>query len=319
VEGSNAGQIARSQDNPEQLAKEWLLRLIERTPLPEVGELPVSWIVKEAPPLIADIVAAMADPSTGAGRELEPDERERAEKLRKLRDGPAAAEQIPRDLAALQALLVETIRREIPERRPGDFAQAVERLAEVFGTIQGAVARLLVEERSGGASADALTGLPGPAQLDEWMRILIASQKRYEHGFALALIDIDGLAQVNDAYGRTAGDRMVTAVANVVSRQIRATDQAFRLEQDELAVLAPHQQASGLVTMAERVAELIEGSQAAEGPQIAIAAGVVACPADGDTVERLLESATEATYAAKAAGNPVATGPNSEPAPVQDS
>ena len=211
------------------------------------------------------------------------------------------------------------MRREIPERRPGDFAQAVERLAEVFGTIQGAVARLLVEERSGGASADALTGLPGPAQLDEWMRILIASQKRYEHGFALALIDIDGLAQVNDAYGRTAGDRMVTAVANVVSRQIRATDQAFRLEQDELAVLAPHQQASGLVTMAERVAELIEGSQAAEGPQIAIAAGVVGCPADGDTVERLLESATEATYAAKAAGNPVATGPNSEPAPVQDS
>ena len=72
-------------------------------------------------------------------------------------------------------------------------------------------------------------------------------------------------------------------------------------------MLAPHQQASGLVTMAERVAELVEGSQAAEGPQIAIAAGVVGCPADGDTVERLLESATEATYAAKAAGNPVAT------------
>jgi len=317
VEGSKEGQIARSQDNPEQLAKEWLLRLIERTPLPEVGELPVSWIVKEAPPLIADIVAAMGDPASE--RELEPAERERAEKLRKLRDGPDAAEQIPRDLAALQALLVETLRREIPERRAGDFAQAVERLAEVFGTIQGAVARLLVDERSGAASADSLTGLPGPAQLDEWMRILIASQKRYEHGFALALIDIDGLAQVNDAYGRAAGDRMVTAVANVVSRQIRASDQAFRLEQDELAVLAPHQQASGLVTMAERVAELVEGSQAAEGPQIAIAAGVVGCPADGDTVERLLESATEATYAAKAAGNPVATGPNSEPSPVQDS
>lgn len=317
MEGSKEGQIARSQDNPEQLAKEWLLRLIERTPLPEVGELPVSWIVKEAPPLIADIVAAMGDPASE--RELEPAERERAEKLRKLRDGPDAAEQIPRDLAALQALLVETLRREIPERRAGDFAQAVERLAEVFGTIQGAVARLLVDERSGAASADSLTGLPGPAQLDEWMRILIASQKRYEHGFALALIDIDGLAQVNDAYGRAAGDRMVTAVANVVSRQIRASDQAFRLEQDELAVLAPHQQASGLVTMAERVAELVEGSQAAEGPQIAIAAGVVGCPADGDTVERLLESATEATYAAKAAGNPVATGPNSEPSPVQDS
>lgn len=319
MEGSQGGQIARSKPEREQLAKEWLLRLIERTPLPEVGDLPVSLIAAEAPPLIADIVAALAEPSTAAERELEPDERRRAAMLGNLREGPDASEQIPRDLAVLQTLLVESIRREIPERNPGDFARAVERLAEVFGTIQGALTRSLVEERGGVAAADPLTGLPGPSQLEEWMRILLANQKRYEHGFALALIDIDGLARVNEAYGRGAGDGMVTAVANVISRQIRATDQAFRLEQDEFAVLAPHQDASGLVTMAERVAGLIEGSQAAEGPQIGIAAGVVGCPADGDTVERLLESATEATYAAQASGQPVATGPNTAPSTVQDS
>ena len=317
MDGSHGGQIARSRK--EQLAKEWLLRLIERTPLPEVGELPVSWIVKEAPPLIADILDAMGDPTGAVEGELEPAERERAARLRSLREGPGAAEQIPRDLAALQALLIESLRREIPERHHGDFALAVERLAQVFGTIQGAVTRSLVEERAGGAAGDPLTGLPGPAQLEEWMRILLANQKRYDHGFALALIDIDGLGRVNEAYGRSAGNRTVSAVANVISRQVRATDQAFRLEQDEFAVLAPHQEAAGLVTMAQRIAGLVDGSQAAEGPQISIAAGVVGCPADGDTIERLLESATEATYAAKASGEPVAIGPNSEPAPVQDS
>jgi diguanylate cyclase (GGDEF)-like protein len=319
VEGSHGGQIARSPKEQEQLAKEWLLRLIERTPLPEVGDLPVSWITSEAPALIADIIAALTDPSVATERELEPAERQRAAMLRSLREGPGASEQIPRDLAVLQALLVETIRREIPERSPGDFARAVERLAEVFGTIQGAVTRSLVEERGGAAASDPLTGLPGPPQLEEWMRILLANQKRYDHGFALALVDIDGLARVNDAYGRSAGNRMVTAVAGVISRQVRATDQAFRLEQDEFAILAPHQEAAGMVPMAERIAGLVEGSQAAEGPQIAIAAGVVGCPADGDTVERLLESATEATYAAKASGQPVAMGPNSSAAPVQDS
>jgi diguanylate cyclase (GGDEF)-like protein len=321
VEGSQRGQIARSKPEQEQLAKEWLLRLIERTPLPEVGELPVSWIVAEAPPLIADIVGALSDPARPLGEELSADERRRATLLGKLREGSDAAEQIPRDLAVLQMLLVESLRREIPERDVGDFTRAVERLVEVFGTIQGAVTRSLVDERGGTTASDPLTGLPGPLQLEEWMQILLANQKRYEHGFALALVNIDGLARVNEAYGRKTGDRMITAVANAISRQIRATDQAFRLDQDEFAVLAPHQEAAGLVTMATRVAELIEGSQAAEGPQIGIAAGVVGCPEDGDTVERLLEGATEAIYAAKASGEAVATasGPSGAPEPVQDS
>jgi diguanylate cyclase (GGDEF)-like protein len=294
------------------------MRMIERTPLPEVGELPVSWVAAEAPPLISDIVAALAAPATATERELEPGARERAGRLTRLREGDDAPEQIPRDLAALQALLVENVRREIPERRSGDFSRAVERLAEVFGEVQGAVTRALVEERSGGAATDPLTGLPGAVQLEEWMRVLLANQRRYGHGFALALIDIDGLARINEAYGRSAGDRMVTAIAGLLRRQVRATDPAFRLEEDEFAVLAPHQDAPGLAPMAERIATLIAESQAADGPRIAIAAGIVGCPADGDTVAGLLEGATEATYAAKAAGRAVALSPSGSSAPLQD-
>jgi diguanylate cyclase (GGDEF)-like protein len=302
----------------EQLAKEWLLRMIERTPLGDVGEIPMDWIAEQAPPLIADILAALADPLAAPDRPLEPEERERAAKLAALRDGPGAAEQIPRDLAALQALLVETIRREIPERRPGDFARAVERLAEVFGSIQGAVASTLVDERTGGARADGLTGLPGPAQLDEWLRILLAEQRRYEHGFALALVDIDGLAKINEAYGREAGDRLLTAVAGVIRRQIRSVDQAFRGEGGEFLILCPHQDAAGLVPMAERIATLVASSQLAEGPRIAVAVGVVACPDDGEEAETLIEAAQQATYGAKAAGRRVGTGPNGPEPILQD-
>ena len=62
--------------------------------------------------------------------------------------------------------------------------------------------------------------------------------------------------------------------------------------------------------MATRIANLIADSQTADGPRIAIAAGVVGCPADGLGAERLLESATEADYAAKASGAAVARSPN---------
>jgi diguanylate cyclase (GGDEF)-like protein len=318
VDTPTRAQIARTPREREQLAKDWLLRMIERTPLPEVGDLPVSWIVAEAPPLIADIIAALTDPAAALDRELEPAERERAAQLARLRDGPGAPEQIPRDLAALQALLVETIRREIPERRPGDFAQAVERLAEVFGSIQGAVASSLVAERSGGARVDELTGLPGPVQLDEWLRILLAEQRRYGHGFSVMLVDVDGLGLINEAYGRESGDRLLTAVAGVIRRQIRGVDQAFRLPGSEFCVLCPHQDATSLVSMAERMASLVEGSQAAEGPRIAVAIGIAACPDDGEEAELLLEAAQQATYAAKAAGRHVGTGPNGPEPIVQD-
>jgi diguanylate cyclase (GGDEF)-like protein len=315
VDGSAAGLIAPSPGDREQLAKDWLQRIIDRTPLPEVADLPIVWLSSEAPPLINAIVDALDDPESA---ELAPPNRVLAARLARLRAGSAAPAQIPRDLAALQGLLVETLRRELPEREPGEFAHAVKRLAEVFGTIQGTVARELVAERSGGAADDPVTGLPGPVQLDEWLRVLLAEQRRYGHGFALALVDIDGLARINDAYGRESGDRMLVAVAAILRLQLRDVDQAFRLEEDEFAIVAPHTDASGMVATATRIAGLISGSQSAAGPRIAIAAGVVECPGDGLSAERLLESAAEATYAAKAAGAPVARSPTVTDAPLQD-
>ena len=50
--------------------------------------------------------------------------------------------------------------------------------------------------------ADPITGLPGPAQLDHFLAMLLAEQRRYGHPFAFALVDIDGLARTNETYGR---------------------------------------------------------------------------------------------------------------------
>jgi diguanylate cyclase (GGDEF)-like protein len=327
VEGLHRAHITRSEQEQERLAKEWLLRLIERTPLPDVGTLPLSWIIDEAPPLIADILGTLGQPGSPEGDELESRRQERTARLSRLREGADAAEQIPRDLAVLQGLLIESLRRELPDRSAGEFACAVERLAEVFGGIQGVVSRSLAEGRGSAAAgtgpvepaiADELTGLPGPEQLDEWLRILLAERKRYGHEFALALIDIDGLERINKAYGRSAGDRIVAAVAGVVGGQVRTTDHTFRLQDDEFAIIAPHTEVAGLVPMAERIAGLIERSQIPDGPRIAVVAGVVGAAADGETPEQLLEAAVAATYAAKAAAKPVATTPARPPLRLQD-
>jgi diguanylate cyclase (GGDEF)-like protein len=191
----------------------------------------------------------------------------------------------------------------------GAFAGSVERLAEIFGDIQAQVSERLVAERSGGAAVDPLTQLPGPAELHEWMRILLAEHRRDGRPFALVIIDCDGLGRINEAYGRDAGDRMLRAIAALVRRKVRGSDRAFRLEGDELCVLAPNQDASEALPFAEAVHEVVVRAQESEGPRISIHAGVASCPENGVDPETLLGAAEEAVWAAKAAGTGVALSP----------
>lgn len=301
MDGRGEAGIARSVRAREELAKAWLLDVLERTPLPEMRDVPIDWIAREGPSLIADILRGLSDPAGNAELELPAEGIERIGELGELRPGEAAF-QIPRDLAALQSLMIEALRREVPERQLGAFAGSVERLAGIFGDIQAQVGETLVRERSGAPAADPLTGLAGEAELHEWMRILLAEYRRRAQPFAVLMIDIDGLSRINDAYGRDAGDKMLSAVAAVVRRQIRGADRAFRLADDELCVLAPQQRADETLPLAEHLCSLIARSQAEDGPRVSISAGLAACPEHGVTAEALLGAAEEATWAAKAAG-----------------
>ncbi len=321
MDGLHGSQIGALPDERDQLAKEWLVRLIERTPLTEVRELPLADFADHAPKLIEAILAEL--PRATGEVELQPSEMliEQAIAFARLRESAGGAARLPRDLGALQAILIEALRRK-GEREPGDFARSVAILAELFGAIDAAIAATREGVPVSPAvtlDEDPLTGLPGSRSFDERLRVLLAEQRRYGTEFALALVDVDGLAKVNDAYGRAGGDRMLNAVAAVLRRQVREVDQVFRLEEDEFAILAPHTRADAMVPLADRIGDLIARSQVHDGPRIAVATGIVDCPTDGLNAERLLESAAEAIYAAKAAGATVGRSPNAaEPSVLQD-
>jgi len=253
--------------DPERLTRAWIAQLVERTPLSDLGSLPLSRIGAEAPTLIATIIAAMSDPARG----------------------PAELARAGQDLEAMFS--EKTIAPGVPT--PDTPRQRME--------------------------PPTRTGLGGSGELDRCLTCLLAEQRRYGHPFSLALVDIDGLARINETYGREAGDQLLAAVGAILKRELRDVDYIFRLEDDEFAVIAPHTDADRLVPMATRVANLIASSQSPDGPRIAIAAGVVGCPADGLAAERLLESATEAIYAAKAAGAAVARSPDGSETVLQDS
>jgi diguanylate cyclase (GGDEF)-like protein len=322
------GQYARIGVPEDELAKAWLLRVIERTPPSDLGAVPLTWIAAEAPRLIGDILDELAQP--GRPGELSSSGRNAARELSRLRDGESAPRQVPRDLASLQALLVEALRQEAPDREPGGFGEAVERLAEIFGAIQGDAVEALVADRAAPAAAEEAaaapvrtvpedaTGLPGAVELHDYLGILAAEYRRYSHPFALMLVDIDGLQRINEAYGREVGDRMLTAVANAVSGQVRSVDRAFRLTEDEFCIVSPHQVASTVQPLADRVTSSVNGWQHHDGPRMSVTVGVASCPEHGEDPERLLQVAEEATYAAKASGRRFSVAPGSNQSFMQE-
>jgi diguanylate cyclase (GGDEF)-like protein len=198
------------------------------------------------------------------------------------------------------------------------LVDAADRFATVFGSIQAAAAEELVRERSRElewlANTDALTGLYNLRYLQAHIRHLVGIQQRYGHGFAVLVLDINGLKRVNDAFGHAAGDRMLMGVAAAVRATVRTIDTPVRMGGDEFCVLAPQQTASGAKILAYRVAAAVEQIETPDQSAIGVAVGVVACPQHGQDPDRLLELADAAMYRAKAGGERVEMADEDAPA-----
>jgi diguanylate cyclase (GGDEF)-like protein len=307
------GPLARLDESRDELAKAWLVRLIERASLEEIQELPTDRIARQLPELISDMVRAVAT-NGSEPFELSEAELERATTLAALRSGPdSSPAELARDVAALQSVLVRALHEELGQSDPEAFAQAVERLADATGAVQAAAVGELVKSRSRDletqANTDPLTGLYNLRYLQRQIAYLLDLHKRYEHPFSVLLLDIDGLKRINDAHGHPAGDRALVQVAASLRRSIRTVDTPARLGGDEFCVLAPQQDAKAATVIAERLANAAHEEQPApEAPPVGVSIGIASCPEHGEDAEALVEVADRAMYRAKAAGEGYAIG-----------
>jgi diguanylate cyclase (GGDEF)-like protein len=320
---ANRGPLARLDRSRDELAKAWLVRLIERASLDEIRTLPTERLARELPQLIGDLVA-MVNSNGRLPLQLSGDQRERAAALALLRGGrDSSPADMARDLAALQAILVRALREELAQSDPERYADAVERLVEACGSIQAAALEELVRTRSreleSQANTDPLTGLYNLRYLQRQITQLLDVHRRYGHPFALLLMDVDGLKRINDAHGHQVGDRVLMQVAMSLRRAIRSVDIPARLGGDEFCVLAPQQDAQGGTQLAERLAGAVREEVAApdEAP-LTLSIGVVGCPEHGDDAETLVDIADRAMYRAKAAGEQVALGERNGGDPVAE-
>ncbi|MGI8806181.1 MAG: diguanylate cyclase domain-containing protein [Thermoleophilaceae bacterium] len=301
--------LTRLESARDDLARRWLVRVIERSSLDEVAELPVDRIARELPGLVSELVRAAAEgPQEGAETASEERLVELLTDLRG-RDRRDPVE-LTRDVAALQSVIAEALASSLSDHSARSVLGAVDRLSGTMLAVLGVAVSELGERRArqleGLSGMDAVTGLPNARQLRRQLAQFVAIQQRYGHPFALLALDIEGLRRINDAHGREAGDRALADVAAVVRGAVRAADSVARLDDDELCVLAPHQTALGGRAIGERLADAVGRLERPEGVPVGIAIGVAGCPEHAVEEDRLLELADEAMYRAKASGEPVA-------------
>lgn len=198
----------------------------------------------------------------------------------------------------------------------GSFADAAQRLAGDFGAVTAAA----VEAAQGAGraptngsvalaseQAEELPSLYQPGHMRRRLEQLLETNRRYGHPFGLAVFDASGPGtRPGDVTG---GQETVLSVVGAALRDsIRIVDEAFRLEEQALCVLAPNIGTVEGVQMCERLLGQLDELERAGGLRISVSAGVVACPDHGAEAEELLHKADAAMWRAKAVGQPVGVG-----------
>lgn len=217
------------------------------------------------------------------------------------------AGRLAREVSSLQASLLSKLHTQLDGTDTELFATTAQQLAEEFGSVTATAVGAVCERAEVAEDHDPLTSLYRPGQLRRRLDQLIETNRRYGHPFGLVVFDVEGPGTRNGAAG--GGQETVLAVVGAALRDsIRLVDEAFRLEEDALCVLAPNQTTVEGVQMAERLLRMLDELEAAGGLSITVSAGVVACPEHGADADRLLQSADEAMWRARAVGQPVGVG-----------
>ncbi len=178
-------------------------------------------------------------------------------------------------------------------------------LLAYVGTVAGREQRRAREAALRLARYDPLTGLYNRAHFFASMERELRLAERAGRGFAVLMLDLDGLKPVNDTFGHHYGDRLLQGVTEVIQHSVRATDTPARYGGDEFVILLPDTDAGGAYVVGEKLRKDIAALSIRvndRSVRTSVSVGLVAYPEDGATVEELMAAVDAALYEAKRSG-----------------
>ncbi|TCS43957.1 GGDEF domain-containing protein [Reinekea marinisedimentorum] len=126
--------------------------------------------------------------------------------------------------------------------------------------------------------------------------------KRYQSAFALAMIDIDHFKRLNDTFGHTFGDEVLSRLARLIKNNFRETDLCARYGGEEFLVLMPETNAHDAIHTLDRLRQQVSELKWQEMQRpVTISAGVVEWEPN-KSLEQLIFLSDQRLLTAKNAG-----------------
>ena len=154
--------------------------------------------------------------------------------------------------------------------------------------------------------SDSLTGLLNHVSIKERLNIELSRAQRQGLSLTFALMDLDHFKSVNDRFGHLAGDRVLKALANLLTRRLRKTDLIGRYGGEEFAVVLTHTSVDMALKIMNEVREsfaLVHHIQGKQQFNVTLSCGVAGYDGVSDIdPDALIGAADKALYSAKTAG-----------------
>jgi len=189
----------------------------------------------------------------------------------------------------------------LPENKPAQESQI--RLIQIFGHQLAVV--LENTKLHTDSTQDALTKVYNAKFFHNRISSEFIIAESTESPLSLLFLDVDHFKKINDTYGHTFGDLVLSEVAKVMKNTCRPSDLVCRYGGEEFAILLIDTNENGALIVAEKIRAAIEAHiPDPTEPQIkvSISIGVASFPTSAHTKEELIEHADKALYIAKRAG-----------------
>jgi diguanylate cyclase (GGDEF)-like protein len=187
------------------------------------------------------------------------------------------------------------------------FSVPEHQIVEIFAVQVAMLLGQLVarDEIRGLADTDELTGIGNKRWLRRQLPHEVERAQVYNFPLSVLMFDVDDFKEINDRYGHTVGDVVLSEMCGVVRDSLRPPDVFARFGGDEFAVILPHTDIEGARVVAERILNRVRAVAIAGDDEEPIRCTVSiggACYRPGDSAADLLRRADERLYAAKRSG-----------------
>ncbi|MDY0163306.1 diguanylate cyclase [Desulfobotulus sp.] len=151
---------------------------------------------------------------------------------------------------------------------------------------------------------DSLTGLLKHIRIKEALEVEMSRSNRDGSSLCVIMLDLDHFKRVNDTWGHSVGDRVIKALAHLLTRRLRRSDSIGRYGGEEFMVVLPGcgpEKAAALMDEIRLNLKSIPFQAKGESFTVTCSIGM-ACSCLGVSAEELLQAADKALYQAKAEG-----------------